>query len=76
MLAVFGADADAVAAAVYGWMMDRMPKFQARQISGAVHSISRLQLYNAELVGALVQVRRAASGFPAAFDAVSQGIDL
>jgi hypothetical protein len=46
------------AAAVYGWMMDRMPRFRARQVSGALYAISRLNLYNAELVGALVQVRK------------------
>jgi hypothetical protein len=38
-------------------MMDRLPRFRGRQISGALYAISRLNLYNAELVGALVQVR-------------------
>lgn len=45
------------APAVYGWIMDRMPRFRGRQISGALYAISRLNLYNGELVTALVQVR-------------------
>ena len=43
--------------AVYGWMMDRMPRIRVRQISGAIFAIGRLNLYNAELVGALLEVR-------------------
>jgi hypothetical protein len=43
-------------------MMDRMPRFRTRQISGSLYAISRLNLYNAELVGALVQVRHTFPG--------------
>ncbi|KAF6265374.1 hypothetical protein COO60DRAFT_1042114 [Scenedesmus sp. NREL 46B-D3] len=49
------ADYQQFVASVYGWMMDRLPRFRGRQISGALYAISRLNLYNAELVGALVQ---------------------
>eukprot|EP00879_Flechtneria_rotunda_P009263 GHRR01009697.1.p1 GENE.GHRR01009697.1~~GHRR01009697.1.p1 ORF type:complete len:445 (+),score=178.50 GHRR01009697.1:141-1337(+) len=49
------ADFQQFVASVYGWMMDRLPRFRGRQISGAVYAISRLNLYNAELVGALIQ---------------------
>jgi hypothetical protein len=45
-----------VLAAVYGWIMDRMPRFRARQVSRALYAISRLNLYNEELVAALIQV--------------------
>lgn len=42
--------------AVYGWMMDRMPRFRARQTAGALFAVGKLNLYNAELVGALLEV--------------------
>lgn len=43
-------------AVVYGWIMDRLPRFRSRQVSGCVFAVGRLNLYNAELVGALMQV--------------------
>ncbi|WIA10189.1 hypothetical protein OEZ85_010392 [Tetradesmus obliquus] len=49
------ADYQQFVASVYGWIMDRMPRFRGRQISGALYAISRLNLYNGELVTALVQ---------------------
>jgi hypothetical protein len=51
-----GGGAAAAGAAVYGWVMDKMPQLKPKQISGALHAIGKLNLYNAELVGALVQV--------------------
>eukprot|EP00878_Enallax_costatus_P022701 GHUV01024104.1.p1 GENE.GHUV01024104.1~~GHUV01024104.1.p1 ORF type:complete len:535 (+),score=144.39 GHUV01024104.1:216-1820(+) len=49
------ADYQQFVASVYGWMMDRMPRCRSRQISGAIFAIGRLNLYNAELVGALLE---------------------
>ncbi|KAF8069526.1 hypothetical protein HT031_001643 [Scenedesmus sp. PABB004] len=48
------ADFQQFVASVYGWMMERMPRFRPRQVSSGLYAISRLDLYNAELVDALV----------------------
>lgn len=44
-------------AAVYGWMLERMPTMRAIQVCNAVFAMGRLNLYNAELMDALLQVR-------------------
>jgi hypothetical protein len=39
-------------------MLDRLPTFKPRQFGNAVFAIGKLNLYNAELVDALLAVRR------------------
>jgi hypothetical protein len=44
-------------AAVYGWMLERMPTMKSVQICNALFAMGKLNLYNAELCDALLQVR-------------------
>jgi hypothetical protein len=42
--------------AVYGWMLERISRFKGQQVANAILAIGKLNLYNAELVDALLQV--------------------
>lgn len=51
-----------VALAVYGWMLERMPTMRNIQVCNALFAMGKLNLYNAELCDALLQVRSSSSG--------------
>lgn len=44
---------------VYGWLLERMPTMKSMQVCNAVFAMGKLNLYNAELCDALLQVRQA-----------------
>lgn len=42
---------------VYGWLLERLPTMKSMQVCNAVFAMGKLNLYNAELCDALLQVR-------------------
>lgn len=49
------ADFQQFIASVFGWMLERMPTMKPMQVTNAIFAIGRLNLYNAELMDALLQ---------------------